>query len=340
MDFDSYDSLAHGVRMLSGEDSSLAHASLPKIVGTGLLLGVVHVLTGPDHLSALAAMTTSSSWRAFSLGLRWGCGHSLGLLLMAAIFFAAGRSFDLDHVGVYLNYAVGAFMIGLGVWTVAHVKRKYRSQLKEAALLQSTSVERHQQQQDSGAVALRVLTTSEGDAAALASPSPSPTTAFHLLAPPDDSAESKDQTQTQIQMNQRASDDAQSLLELQEAPRTSKRCCKMDTSFSNPAMQRVTALLVGIVHGVAGPGGILGVLPAVVMNDWVKSAAYLASFCVASIFIMGVFAALYGEVTGRLSRNSHLLELRIGIFSASFSVVVGVAWIVLQATGQMDKVFE
>jgi hypothetical protein len=103
---------------------------------------------------------------------------------------------------------------------------------------------------------------------------------------------------------------------------------------------QIMALVVGIVHGIAGPGGILGVLPAVVMADWAKSTAYLVSFCISSIFIMGVFAALYGEITGRLGRNSVLVEFRIGIFSAAFSIVVGVGWIILQATGFMDQVFE
>lgn len=235
MDFDSYDSLAHGVRMLSGEDSSLAHASLGKIIGTGLLLGVVHVLTGPDHLSALAAMTTSSSWRAFSLGVRWGCGHSIGLLLMTAIFLAAGRSFDLNHVGVYLNYAVGAFMIGLGIWTIAHVKRKYRTQLKDAALVQTVSVESVEHE---SAAALHVLTSEKGDEC-VGPLAPSPTTAFHLL--------DSDERQREPPL-ERACDDAQSLLELQETPSAAstttppkphKRCCHMDTNFSNPAMQRV-----------------------------------------------------------------------------------------------------
>ncbi|KAJ8516854.1 hypothetical protein ON010_g18396 [Phytophthora cinnamomi] len=118
-------------RLLTEADSSLEHASVGKIISTGLLLGIVHVLTGPDHLSALAAMATGGSFKAFALGVRWGCGHSLGLLIMAGIFFAAGQTINLDAVGEYLNYVVGVFMIALGVWTGRSIYRKYHQALDE-----------------------------------------------------------------------------------------------------------------------------------------------------------------------------------------------------------------
>ncbi|KAE8970109.1 hypothetical protein PR003_g28288 [Phytophthora rubi] len=333
-------------RWLSEEHSSLSGASLGKIISTGLLLGVVHVLTGPDHLSALAAMTTGSSWRAFALGIRWGCGHSIGLVVMALIFFAAGQTVDLDAVGSYLNYVVGFFMIALGLWTAIHVRKKYRTQLKEG--VQSVAggeagpVETNRASRSStGATPTNLVElmplsqrrVSSADAAAvpLASPnSPiqeqavdvaSPSSSFHLLITEDKTSSGG--------------------LEADAAPENASKlhanCCR-NVSFENPATQKIMALLVGIIHGFAGPGGILGVLPAVVLNDWVKSVAYLGSFCTASIFIMGVFAALYGEVTGRLGGDSLVMEFRIGIFSAFFSFIVGVAWIGLQATGQMGAV--
>jgi hydrogenase/urease accessory protein HupE len=43
-----------------------------QLVGKGILMGVVHVLSGPDHLSALATLSVGSSLRAFFTGVRWG----------------------------------------------------------------------------------------------------------------------------------------------------------------------------------------------------------------------------------------------------------------------------
>lgn len=40
--------------------------------------GVGHVLTGPDHLSALALLSVGTTFRAFVLGVRWGVGHRYG----------------------------------------------------------------------------------------------------------------------------------------------------------------------------------------------------------------------------------------------------------------------
>ncbi|GLE05331.1 hypothetical protein PINS_up014344 [Pythium insidiosum] len=363
-------SMSMTTRQLSGgEVSSLAHASFLKIIGTGIFLGIVHVLTGPDHLSALAAMTANSSWKAFSLGVRWGCGHSLGLIIMAIIFFAAGRSFDLDHVGTYCNYIVGVFMIALGVWTLFQVKRQRKEkqlhqqqQDKRTASIESADALARRaslQQSLTPVVADRSDTTSSTDRRGCTSPA----TDYHLIEietldpkakprAPSNAASSTTTTPTNgaptagpvvvpeeplldgLQESSTA-DESSAHGHSHQVP----KCCRR-YDFTSPTAQRLTALSVGIVHGIAGPGGILGVLPAVVMDDWGKSIAYLASFCLASIFIMGVFAALYGEVTGRLSRNSELMAFRLGVFSSAFSIVVGVAWISLQATGQLDKVFD
>lgn len=53
---------------------------------------------------------------------------------------------------------------------------------------------------------------------------------------------------------------------------------------------------------------------------------------------MGIFAALYGEVTHRVG-SAKKLEFRLEVFSASLSVIVGVVWIILVITGKLTAVF-
>jgi hypothetical protein len=63
------------------------------IVGKGIVMGLLHVFTGVDHLSALATLSSNLGvCQAFQVGIRWGVGHSIGLVLVATILllFSSG----------------------------------------------------------------------------------------------------------------------------------------------------------------------------------------------------------------------------------------------------------
>ncbi|EKU20692.1 hypothetical protein NGA_0649600 [Nannochloropsis gaditana CCMP526] len=77
------------------------------LIGQGAALGVIHVLSGPDHISALAALTaTVPPYKAFMAGVQWGLGHSTGLIIVTGIFVSVEHEvmdrvagyFDMDHV--------------------------------------------------------------------------------------------------------------------------------------------------------------------------------------------------------------------------------------------------
>ena len=90
-------------------------------------------------------------------------------------------------------------------------------------------------------------------------------------------------------------------------------------SMSNPATVKILAFYVGIVHGVAGPGGILGVLPAGELHSGVKASIYLDA---------SSFVSLHRCIeTARLGLGSpRKIEYGLAVVGA-----VGIAWITLTA---------
>ena len=104
------------------------------------------------------------------------------------------------------------------------------------------------------------------------------------------------------------------------------------------------ATLAGIVHGLAGPGGVLGVIPAVQLHDARLASLYLATFCASSTVTMGTFALLYGNgsacmVGGGGGGVQGQREFIIESLSALLSILVGLLWLALLSLGKLDDVF-
>ncbi|OWZ18784.1 hypothetical protein PHMEG_0007067 [Phytophthora megakarya] len=385
----------------STEDATaLAQASTIQLALTGMLFGLIHVLTGPDHLSALATLSAGSSWRSFALGMRWGCGHSIGLIVMAVVFISLDGKLDFSVLNVITDVLVGVFMIALGVYGVHEGVKKARQSRRRGASRRKRKNEKKNVQdeesdsEDVAATETETETETETDSVTSSSRNllkegPKSDEVVVKFSDEEDvspaarrrrlealkTGKDEDAVVVDVSVKSQLSPSRQhpssvesislenspceSVVALEELladrPKASEADADIDTKhdtgpmccgfklptidFQNAQTQKCTALLVGIVHGIAGPGGILGVLPAVGLHDTVKSCTYLGSFCVTSIATMGLFAAAYGEATGRLGERSELLAFRISIFSSMLSVIVGVLWLVLAAIGKLQEIF-
>ena len=83
--------------------------------GLGSLLGMRHALE-PDHLAAVSTLVTGerSSVRAALLGVCWGLGHTLSLVIVGAILVFL-RAEMPARVADLFELAVAVMLIGLGL---------------------------------------------------------------------------------------------------------------------------------------------------------------------------------------------------------------------------------
>ena len=54
---------------------------MPAVILTGIFAGCVHVVSGADHLIAMAPAAINNPQKAFKNSFSWGLGHSSGCLL-------------------------------------------------------------------------------------------------------------------------------------------------------------------------------------------------------------------------------------------------------------------
>ena len=252
--------------------------------------------------------------RAGMLGVQWGIGHALGLALVCAVFFATRRRMNLDDFGDYADKAVGASMIALGLISLWHLRTWRTRRERERAHIVDERVAGAGDPEVHAEVPARCPSSqqpasSQHEAAPSRQSSPR-SVALVLQAGSEEHAAAHDMRLPHIHVPAGSSPSSSSpakpasgraLLAAESFPSRAggDALCEKKSESEEEASEsrRGWSMSIGLVHGVAGPSGILAVLPAVVLADAGKSAAYLVAFFAASATAMGAFAAIFGYVT-------------------------------------------
>lgn len=104
------------------------HEHLSSFIGTapivaGLLAGAAHVVTGPDHIAAVAPIAMRHRSRSWLAGCLWGLGHSSGVWLLAGVALLARESLPIDAMSSWSERLVGVMLVAIGLWGLHGVVR-------------------------------------------------------------------------------------------------------------------------------------------------------------------------------------------------------------------------
>ncbi|MEM1032036.1 MAG: sulfite exporter TauE/SafE family protein [Myxococcota bacterium] len=85
------------------------------LLSGGLVAGVGHVFSGPDHLAAVLPFAVSQPRRAVRVGISWGLGHGLGVALLGGLALLVREWVDVEAVSQWAELAVGVLLLYLGL---------------------------------------------------------------------------------------------------------------------------------------------------------------------------------------------------------------------------------
>ncbi len=246
------------------------------ILWSGLAAGFVHVFAGIDHLAALLPLSVGKRWKAALLGVRWGIGHSAGVVLIAVVALEFKELLEpewlAEHLGHWSERLVGVMLVALGIFG-------FRSVAK-----------------------LRIHNH----------------THEHL----DEKGEKQRHQHPHVHFGQGHSKEEEQASHSQHT-------------------HKHTAFLAGILHGLAGMGHWLGVLPAAMLENRLQSYSYLLTFVVGTLCAMMLFAAGIGLGSARLGERGPRVMRRIMFLASGLTVIVGVLWILFPLLGlELPSIFE
>ncbi|HTX87670.1 MAG TPA: hypothetical protein VMC08_01685 [Bacteroidales bacterium] len=226
---------------------------------TGIAASMAHVITGPDHLAAVTPLAIQSRNHAWKIGVSWGIGHTVGMLLLGGLFLLFKDLLPIDRISAHSEIIVGVLLIAIGTWAIFRVQSHRFSRYHFHPHVHS---------------------------------SPVPYVHIH----PHSHSETHEHQHPH------------------------------EKSYHQNAW---TALLVGIVHGLAGFSHLLVILPTLVLPGMTGAVLYLCGFAAGTIFTMLTFAFILGFIAVKSSEHNKIRFLKgFSLAGGILAIAVGILWIV------------
>lgn len=91
---------------------------------TGISAAAAHVLSGPDHLAAVTPLAIETKKRSWGVGMAWGIGHTLGILIIGVLFLFFRDVIPVEAISGHSEQLVGIMLILIGLWAILKVHLK------------------------------------------------------------------------------------------------------------------------------------------------------------------------------------------------------------------------
>ena len=88
------------------------------VILTGILAGLIHVLSGADHLIAMAPSAINSPKIALKNSFSWGLGHSSGVVLLTVLAIFIKDITPLKNFSNIAELLVGISLLFVGVYAI------------------------------------------------------------------------------------------------------------------------------------------------------------------------------------------------------------------------------
>jgi hypothetical protein len=89
---------------------------------TGLAAGLLHVVSGPDHLAAVAPLAADGQRAQWRIGLQWGLGHTAGVLGIGLLLISFRELLPIDRLSNASERVVGLALLVVAMWAFARAR--------------------------------------------------------------------------------------------------------------------------------------------------------------------------------------------------------------------------